>query len=216
MDRCKLGDFFVNQILEWTQSNYRCFPWRKEDVGIYESLIAELMLRRTTSKQVESVYFEFVETFSSPDILEQASLIQLESLLMPLGLKSQRSVALKKIASFLVQQGIPTSLDEIKTLPHVGTYISNAVGCFSLGLRVPIIDSNVIRIFSRFFGVSSIPDNRRNKDIQLLANEILPQNEYVSYNYGLLDFGAIVCVKNPNCSECMLSQFCHYLKQKDQ
>ncbi|KAF1083758.1 A/G-specific adenine glycosylase [Sporotomaculum syntrophicum] len=202
--------FFTNQLLLWGNNNYRLFPWRIHGIGVYESLIAELLLRKTTASQVLKVYPEFLCAFPRPEKLLESPTSSLENIIKPLGLYKQRVKVLTDIARVLVTKGLPRSLDEIRELPHVGIYIPNAIACFCLGERVPVIDTNVSRIYSRFFGLNGPRDVRRNKEVQNLAWQLLPESGFVEFNYALLDFGALVCKGRgkPRCGNCPVNTRC--------
>lgn len=209
--------FFTNQLLLWGKNNFRFFPWRISGIGVYESLIAELLLRKTTASQVLKVYPEFLRVFPRPEKLLESSTSHLEDIIKPLGLYKQRAKVLKDIARVLVTKGLPQSLDKIRELPHVGIYIPNAIACFCLGERVPVIDSNICRIYSRIFGLNGPRDVRRNKEVQNLAWKLLPKDKFIEFNYALLDFGALVCKGRgqPMCVECPVNTCCKlFIEQK--
>ncbi|MCF8011354.1 MAG: hypothetical protein K9L17_10650 [Clostridiales bacterium] len=207
--------FFIDNLLFWGDINFRIFPWRVKNITVYESLIAELLLRKTTALQVEKVYSSFLEAFPSSEKLLYSPVQDIEKIIKPLGLYQQRVKVLKDISKVLVEKGIPKSIDEIKALPHVGIYIPNAVSCFCLGKRVPVIDANVVRIYSRFLGLNGPRDVRRNKEVKKIAWEMLPCKNYIKYNYALLDFGALVCKGRgrPKCKECPVESSCNFRKE---
>jgi len=206
-------EFFVDQLLIWGKNNFRLFPWRIPGIGVYESLIAELLLRKTTAAQVEKVYPKFLRVFPRPEKLLESPASSLEDIVKPLGLYKQRVKVLKDIAGVLVTKGLPRSLDEMRELPHVGIYIPNAIACFCLGERVPLIDANVSRIYSRFFGLNGPRDVRRNKEVQDLAWQLLPESKFIEFNYALLDFGALVCKGRgkPKCGDCPVNTGCKFI-----
>lgn len=208
--------FFIERLILWGKVNFRIFPWRKQGITVFESLIAELLLRKTSSIQVINIYQDFINRFSGPEELLVASDYDIIELIKPLGLYKQRVRVLKDIASILINQGLPRSLIELKKLPHVGNYIANAVSCFCLGERVAIIDTNIIRIISKFYGLSGSTDARRNKDVVLIAKDLLPIENFVDYNYALLDFGALVCTgrSKPKCDLCVIRAKCDYQGNK--
>ena len=84
--------------------------------------------------------------------------------------------------------------------------------CFAYKNRVPIVNTNVIRIFERVFALKSLKSRpRMDRDIWKFIEEVIPEEIYVSYNYALLDFASEVCrAKNPLCKTCLLSDICFY------
>ena len=74
-----------------------------------------------------------------------------------------------------------------------------------------VLDTNVARILERFFGIEGERVKSRCKILWNAADTIAPDTEVGHWNLTLLDFGAIICTaRNPKCSECPLSQRCHW------
>ena len=108
-------------------------------------------------------------------------------------------------------------MEGLLSLYGVGNYIGSAVLCFAYKNRVPIVDTNVIRIFKRVFSLKSLKSRpRMDRDVWKFAEEVMPEENYVSYNYALLDFASEVCrAKNPLCETCPLSDICsYYIRRK--
>ena len=84
--------------------------------------------------------------------------------------------------------------------------------CFGFNIRRPLLDTNFIRIFDRVFSFK--PKTKTPKTDKFLwdvADFLLPDSNYVNYNYGILDIGGIICkVKNPKCNACPISIICNY------
>ena len=206
--------FFVDHILSWGRNNLRSFPWRRDGATLYGILVAEMLLRKTTSSQVSSVYPEFLARFPNSEALQAAPSDAVRETVRSLGLHKQRAAALKGVADYICEWGEPRDYDDIVSMPHVGQYIAGAVSCFALGERRPIVDTNVIRLYSRFFGLSGAKDNRRNHQVRGLADETLPEDDYVLFNYSILDFAASICTGRgkPRCTSCPLAERCEYTK----
>jgi A/G-specific adenine glycosylase len=63
------------------------------------------------------------------------------------------------------------------------------------------------RVFS--FPVKSAPS--RDKKLTARMEEIIPEKNFKSFNYAILDFAALTCLpRNPRCGECPLYEFCDY------
>ncbi len=215
MDKNKA--FFNENIVKWGKSNLRDFPWRK-NITPYRILIGELLLQRTTSKQVDDVFNEFIDEYPIPKDLAESDVDKILEIIKPLGLY-RRANALFKLANQLENEHlgvIPKNYTDLIKLFGVGKYIANTVLCFSFNERVPIVDTNVIRIFKRFFNFKS--DKKyieSDKKIWEFAESLLPKNDCRLYNYSLLDFGNLVCrPKNPECQDCIIREKCVYYNNK--
>ena len=135
---------------------------------------------------------------------------ELFSMIAGLGFGNQRSRALLSVASAVMRAGaVPPKLDDLMVLPQVGMYCAHAVACFGFAQRVPIVDSNVIRVFSRIAGIEPPKDIRRAPEVWKIAQHLLPEHSFVEHNYGLLDFCAAVCKPRvPSCVKCPIAANC--------
>jgi A/G-specific adenine glycosylase len=207
---------FQRSIIKWEREHGRSFPWR-EHRSPYKVLITEVLLRRTTASAVSRIYEKFLELYPTIYDLAQANEERLEGLLSSIGYHKKRTKILKDIAVFVVEkyQGkIPRSTKDLLAIPHVGSYIAGAVRSFGYGISAPIVDSNVERIIKRvFFGSQQTDVSFR--DILNIAKILLPKHDHQTYNYGLLDLGALICkYGSPRCSPCPLKPICDYCMLK--
>jgi A/G-specific adenine glycosylase len=185
--------------------NFKDFPWRSTK-NKYHALVSEIMLQRTRAEQVAPVYNNFVTLYDTPaDFLKRNT----ENIFKNLGLP-QRNEEFSKLNKLLVENKIPSSQKELLKLPGVGDYISAAYLSLHLNKRAVIIDSNVIRVYGRFFGLETDPEIRRKKEFREFSDKITPARKHRQFNYGLIDFSKDICAIKPKCLECPIKFKCHY------
>ncbi len=211
-------EFFLNNLLEWGNNNYRNFCWRI-DISPYKVLVSELMLQRTTANQVEKVFTRFIRKYPNIKNLSSSDSEVLIKIIKPLGLYKRRLKVFLTISNQIEKYfncKIPNYYEDLKELFGVGIYIANAILCFSFNEKVPIVDTNIIRIFQRFFNFKS--DKKyieTDKKIWEFAKILMPETNYQLYNYSLLDFGSLICKsKNPECDKCILKKKCYFYNLK--
>lgn len=206
-------------LLEWYERHQREFYWREPGAGAYTILLAEVLLQRTPADRVEPVLQQLLVQYPSPSALARAPLGDLETFLRPLGLYRRRSKALHRLAVEIEEEHegrIPRTYDALARIKGVGDYIARAVRCFAFAYLEPVVDVNVIRIFSRAFSVvvkDPAKDPRRNPHILTFAREMLPPGRHTvrRYNWALLDLGALVChAGEPECGKCPLEFLCDH------
>ena len=202
---------FVRIVLQWHKTNRREFDWRKT-TDPYKILVAEILLHRTDSQKIEKVYRRFIEKCPTIYHLHRIEQKQVFSMIRGIGL-FYRAERLKEIADQVVNKfdgRIPDKKEELILLQGVGQYISNAVLCFAFKKRVPIVDTNVIRVYSRAFNIKSLRTRpRTDKQLWIFAEKMLPEEKFVEYNYALLDFASVICkAKNPLCNVCKAKSVC--------
>jgi A/G-specific adenine glycosylase len=197
---------FRNSIIEWGEKNFKSYPWRTTK-NKWHALVAEIMLQRTNADQVVPVYEEFVINYSSPSELLKRSETDI---FKTLGLR-WREEFLHSLARELEKLGyFPEEKEALLNLPGVGNYIAAAFRSFHLNKRDVIIDSNVVRLYGRYFGFSTNSETRRKKWFIEFADHITPQSEFKKYNYAILDFTRSICKTKPKHNECFLHDICSY------
>lgn len=196
------------KLLSWGRDNYINFPWRDEK-NQFHALVAEILLQRTRAEQVANIYDCFKARFPDPYSLATADISDIESAILPLGLK-WRSRYLKEMGKKLYELGqrIPNNLELLKTLPGIGPYAAAAYISFHTNIRASIIDSNVVRLYGRFFGFETNSETRRDKKLIKLTEIVTPINNYRDFNYAVLDFSHSICKIKPVHSLCLIARKC--------
>lgn len=204
---------FRRRLLRWFRTGRRSFSWRRRR-GAYETLVAEMLLRKTDAAKVAAVYDGFLAAYPTPRRLALADEEQLREELRDLGIADRARLLRLTAEQICARHGgrVPGTLPDLMRLPGVGRYSANAVLCFARGQRAPLVDTNVIRVLERVFSISS-PKPRPHEDLALWerAAELVPEEGAASYNRALLDFAAKVCTaRSPRCEQCPLHTICDY------
>jgi A/G-specific adenine glycosylase len=203
---------FRSKISHWFTKNDRDYPWRKTN-DPFKVLIAEMMLRRTKADQVKRVYEEFFKKYNNMDVISKAKKEEMEKILAPLGL-NWRTPAFSSVVREIKEKyngKVPETRDELLTLPGVGDYVAGAVLSISQGKREWIVDSNIVRVFKRYFGIEISKEGRRDKHVIAIAKRYVDGRDPRTANLAILDFAALVCTpRNPKHSDCTLRSSCHY------
>ena len=201
---------FRHTIIHWFDSNGRDYPWRRT-TDPFRVLIAEMMLRRTKADQVEEVYNDLFKQYPDIKSMAEAKEIDLERILYPLGLKWRIPsfwLVARKIARGY-ECRVPETRGELITLPGVGDYVAGAVLSIGYGKSEWMVDSNIVRLFKRYFGVKTSREGRRDKHIVEIAKMYASEDDSRQANLAILDFAALVCMpRNPKCEECTLITQC--------
>lgn len=202
-----------HNILTWFRHNKREFPWRQTD-DPYQIYVAEVMLRQTFADKVVPVYNTFIEKYPNVNILSKADPDEVRELIYPLGLL-YRADQLVEFANKLVSKHngkFPKSRERLEELPGIGPYTSSAILCFAFGKTEAIIDTNVLRIYRRFFGIGEHSTQRGpDKETIETARDIVPTKNSGKFNLALLDFAALVCTHySPKCGNCPIAEKCVY------
>ena len=190
-------------------------PWRKEK-DIKKILVGELLLIRTKYEQAAKVYEEFWATFPSgyvpPKDKEKALKI-----LTGAGLR-HRAEGILKALEYLNKHGKDLdrrSFEELKKIPYVSDYVASAVLFLAGKADFLYPDSNIIRIFHRYFCIKgkdkTHPSQKQLKLLNLLIKGMGNAEEKRKFAINLLDFGIFVCKPVPDCPACPFAETCCFV-----
>lgn len=101
---------------------------------------------------------------------------------------------------------IPETRGELKQLPGVGDYVAGAVLSVALNKPEWIVDSNVARLFVRYYGITTGSEARRNPIVIEIARRYARCKEPGKANLALIDYSSLVCgPASPVCDSCCLN-----------
>lgn len=202
---------FSEEILSWYQLNKRVLPWRSTR-NPYNIWLSEVMLQQTRVAQGLPYYEKFVKAFPTVNDMAAASEEQVLKLWQGLGYYS-RARNMHTAAKTVVNDfggKFPSTYKELIKLKGVGDYTASAIASICFDEPEPVVDGNVYRVLSRYFGID-LPINSTEgiKHFKSLARELLHTKNVRDYNQGIMEFGAIQCApKKPYCLHCPLSDSC--------
>lgn len=204
---------FRNKIIQWFYGNKRTFPWRQTR-DPFRLLIAEIMLRRTKADQVKPVYKSLFNDYPDCEAMAKAKNRKLEPILYPLGLK-WRIPAFTLVARELKEKfqcKVPRTRKELTALPGVGEYVAGAVLSIAYNKKEWIVDSNIVRLFKRYFGIKTSKEGRRDKHVIEIAKIYASGKNPRKANMAILDFTALICTpRTPTHEKCPLKRSCYYI-----
>jgi A/G-specific adenine glycosylase len=203
---------FTTKLMEWNRSgNKRALPWKGEK-DPYRIWLSEVILQQTRVEQGWQYYERFIKAFPTVQDLACSSEEKLFKLWEGLGYYSRckNLHASAKIISERFNGIFPSSYKEILSLKGVGPYTAAAIASFAFNLPHAVVDGNVERVLSRYFGINTPVDSRDGKQLYAeLANSLLEKDDPAAYNQAIMDFGATICKpRNPLCIDCIQKEDC--------
>jgi A/G-specific adenine glycosylase len=193
---------FAGKLVAWQRRHgRRDLPWQGTR-DPYRVWLSEVMLQQTQVSAVIPYYERFLRRF--PDVGSLAGTSEEEVLRLWSGLGYYaRGRNLRLAAQEVVSRGgFPETSDKIEELPGIGRSTAAAIAVFAFGERAAILDGNVKRVLSRAFGIE---DEKR---LWPLAERLLPKRDIEAYTQALMDLGATVCTRIPDCAACPVKTGC--------
>lgn len=209
--------FFTRQLLAWnTKHNRRAMPWKGE-TDPYKIWLSEIILQQTRVEQGLAYYNRFIEAFPTVHQLAKAPEQQVFKLWEGLGYytRCKNLIATAKHIATDLKGHFPNTYEGILQLQGIGPYTAAAIASFAFNLPHAVVDGNVYRVLSRFFGIATPIDSTvGKKEFSALAQQLLPVGKPGQYNQALMDFGATICKPMaPDCPHCPLKTQCKALAQ---
>lgn len=200
----------LKRLKQWFMHHQRDFPWR-ENPSPYAVWVSEVMLQQTQAAVVVPYFLRWMKRF--PDLPSLAEASQEEVLKMWEGLGYySRAKNLHQGAQMVVDRfggELPSSYDELQSIKGLGDYTIGAILSFAFHQKAPAVDGNVLRVISRLFALEEdIAKSKTRKIIREKTLSLLGDPEPWIISEALIELGATICKKKPNCSACPVKEQC--------
>jgi A/G-specific adenine glycosylase len=173
--------------------------------------VSEIMLQQTQVNTVIPYFLRFMERF--PDIASLASAPADEVMRHWAGLGYYaRARNLQRAAQQLMTDHggeFPQDIGAVQALPGIGRSTAGAILAQACGQRHAILDGNVRRLLSRYHAEPGWPGEPKvAARLWRHAEAQLPRTRLADYTQAVMDLGATVCGRRPDCERCPLRQDC--------
>ena len=193
---------FKFKLLKWAEFNTRQYSWRNSN-DPWKILLIEIISQQTQLERANKYYEKFIKKFPNPKKMSSSSKKQILKMWSGLGYNN-RAIRMHEASKILTKRSFDSIYPDFDILPGVGKYTKDALLSFAYDEQIITQDTNVIRIFSRFFGVEK-PDIFIEKNQDFFLENVKSRK----FNQALMDFGSKICkTNNPLCNECIFSKDC--------
>ena len=201
---------FSKTITDLYKLNKRNLPWRNTS-DPYFVWLSEIILQQTRVDQGLSYYKKFIQQFPTIKDLAAANEEVVMKLWQGLGYynRARNMHQTAKYISNNLNGEFPTSYSDIIQLKGIGDYTASAISSFCFQEVQAVVDGNVYRLLSRYYGVDTPIDTTKGKKaFKELANELIYKNDPGLFNQAIMEFGALQCKPMPECETCPLINSC--------
>jgi A/G-specific adenine glycosylase len=197
-------------LKKWFKKAKRKLPWR-DNPSPYAVWISEVMLQQTQVAVVIDYYLRWMERFPTIEALASASVDDVIKMWEGLGYYS-RARYLHEGAQYLLKHHgakLPDTKEGLSAVKGLGPYTTGAILSLAFQQKAAALDGNVMRVLTRYFAITEdIQKTATLKKLWEIADAILPEEEPWVVVEGLIELGALICKREPNCPECPLRPGC--------
>jgi A/G-specific adenine glycosylase len=200
-----------SDLLAWYDQHAAALPWRASH-DPYRIWLSEIMLQQTQVETVKPYFERFLTRFPTVHDLAVAPLGDVLKTWEGLGYYS-RARNLHQTAQIVDRDyggRFPQTVEGLLKLPGIGRYTAGAIASIAYGQAAPVLDGNVIRVFSRLTDLQAdVTENATKESLWKLAEEWLDRARPGDYNQALMELGRVVCKpRSPECASCPLQEHC--------
>lgn len=174
----------------------------------FQLLIATMLSAQSTDLQVNRITEKLFSKYPTIEHFLQLTEEQLAEEIKGCGLyqtKSRNILATCRILKQDYQEEIPSSLDELVSLPGVGRKTANVVLSSGFAKNAIAVDTHVFRVANRLGLAASKNVLGTEKDLQ----ENIPEHLWSLAHHWLIFHGREVCkARKPKCAVCELREYC--------
>ena len=176
----------------------------------FQLLVAVVLSAQCTDKRINQVtpdlFAHFPDAKSMAKAEEEDVFEWIKSVSYP-NAKAKHLVEMARVLMDKFDGEVPSTLDELLTLPGVGRKTANVIQSVAFGKATLAVDTHVFRVAHRL-GLVSKSDNTPYK-VEMALTKYIPEEDIPNAHHWLLLHGRYVCTaRKPHCDKCELASFC--------
>ena len=184
-----------------------------EHSSTFELLIATILSAQCTDVRVNKITRELFKDYNTPEDFIQLTEEELGEKIKSCGfyrVKSKNILATSRIILEEFNGGVPSTMEELITLPGVGRKTANVVLSNAFGVPAIAVDTHVFRVSNRIGLACS--KNVLDTEKDLMNN--IEKNMWSKAHHLLIFHGRRICkARKPLCEKCPVKDYCLYYKE---
>lgn len=204
---------FQRRLMDWYKQHGRDLPWRRTR-DPYAILVSEVMLQQTQVSRAMRYYERFLDRYPTVEDLASADESEVREAWEGLGYYN-RVRNLQRASQEIVTKyegRFPRTHKGLTALPGIGAYTAGAVRSFAFHHDAAILDTNAVRVLTRFFALP--PKQRTTRFLWSVAQQVTPNGRAHIFNQAIMDLGATICVaRRPRCQICPVQRVCQSVRK---
>lgn len=195
----------IYRVLSKRYPNVRCELDFKNPL---ELTVAVVLSAQCTDKRINQITPALFKKYRRPIDYAKAPLAEIEDFIFSAGFYHAKARHLKGLGRKIVDDfngEVPSTIEELITLPGVGRKTANVVLGHAFGIPGITVDTHFGRL-SRRFGWTTSTDPVK---VEHEVGELIPQKEWTNLSQRMIWHGRRVChSRKPACGACPLAKHC--------
>ena len=171
-------------------------------------MVAVVLSAQCTDKRINQITPALFKKYPRPIDYAKAPLAEIEEFIFSAGFYHSKARHLKGLGRKLVEDYnsvVPSTIEELITLPGVGRKTANVVLGHAFGIPGITVDTHFGRLSRRFEWTSSMDPVKVEHEV----GELIPQKEWTNLSQRMIWHGRRVChSRKPACGACPLAKLC--------
>ena len=175
----------------------------------YELLISTVLSAQTTDKKVNQATEVLYKKYNNLEALANADLEDIKTIIRPIGTYNKKSVFVKEIAKYLLDNcdgKVPIEREKLESIPGVGRKTANLILSELFNYPAIVVDTHVSRVSKRL-GIADVND-----DVSVIEKKLMDSYDkslWCRLHLQLVLFGRYHCKAiRPECDHCKLKDIC--------
>lgn len=176
----------------------------------FQLLVAVVLSAQCTDKRINQVTPDLFAHFPDAQSMAKAEEEDIFEWIRSVSYPNAKAKHLVEMARVLMEKfngEVPSTLDELLTLPGVGRKTANVIQSVAFGKATLAVDTHVFRVAHRL-GLVSKSDNTPYK-VEMALTKYIPEEDIPNAHHWLLLHGRYVCTaRKPHCEKCEINKYC--------
>jgi endonuclease-3 len=176
----------------------------------FQLLVAVVLSAQCTDKRINQVTPDLFAHYPDAQSMAKAEEEDIFEWIRSVSYPNAKAKHLVEMARVLMEKfngEVPSTLDELLTLPGVGRKTANVIQSVAFGKATLAVDTHVFRVAHRL-GLVSKSDNTPYK-VEMALTKYIPEEDIPNAHHWLLLHGRYVCTaRKPHCEKCEINKYC--------
>ena len=182
----------------------------------FQLMVATILSAQCTDERVNKVTPGLFRRYPDASSLAKAEPEELQEVVRSTGFFRNKTKSLIGASKRIVEdfnREIPSTMDELLTLPGVARKTANVVLGTGFGIASGVVvDTHVKRISKRLGFTAQNDPVKIERDLM----KKVPEEDWIAFAHELIHFGRQLCkAQSPQCSKCFLVDVCPYFYEVD-